>query len=89
MINPDDDPNVVSSKSTSRLDTNDVASVQTPGGGGYGDPFDRPPEAVLKDVINEKVSVEKAREEYGVAVDLTERSVDEDETRELRSEVDR
>jgi N-methylhydantoinase B len=89
VINPDDDPNVVSSKSTSRLDTNDVASVQTPGGGGYGDPFDRPPEAVLKDVINEKVSVEKAREEYGVAVDLTERSVDEDETRELRSEVDR
>jgi N-methylhydantoinase B len=89
VINPDDDPNVVSSKSTSRLDTNDVASVQTPGGGGYGDPFDRPPEAVLKDVINEKVSVKKAREEYGVVVDLTERSINEDETRELRSEVDR
>lgn len=89
VINPDDDPTVVNSKSTTKLDANDVASVQTPGGGGYGDPFDRPPEAVLKDVINGKVSVEKAREEYGVAVDLSERSVDEDETRELRSEVDR
>ncbi|QHS18090.1 hydantoinase B/oxoprolinase family protein [Halopenitus persicus] len=89
VINPDDDPEVVSSKSTTKLDPNDVASVQTPGGGGYGDPLERPPEDVLEDVVNEKVSVEKAESEYGVAVDLEDRSVDEAATRELREEVDR
>ncbi|WP_096390197.1 hydantoinase B/oxoprolinase family protein [Halopenitus persicus] len=89
VINPDDDPEVVSSKSTTKLDPDDVASVQTPGGGGYGDPLERPPEEVLEDVVNGKVSVEKAESEYGVAVDPEERSVDEAATRELREEVDR
>ena len=85
VINPDDDPTLLRSKSTTRLDPNDVASVQTPGGGGYGDPFERPPKAVLEDVVNEKVSVRKAREKYGVVVDLADRSIDEAKTRALRS----
>jgi N-methylhydantoinase B len=87
LINPDgDDPMKVSSKSTTKLDPNDVASVQTPGGGGYGDPTERPPERVLEDVVNEKVSVEAAREEYGVAVDLETRTVDEETTERRRAE---
>jgi N-methylhydantoinase B len=39
-----------------------------PGGGGYGNPFERPPEKVLEDVRNGLVSVEGAREDYGVAI---------------------
>jgi N-methylhydantoinase B len=35
------------------------------GGGGYGDPFERPPERVLEDVRDGKVSIEAAREQYG------------------------
>lgn len=86
VINPDsDDPVTVSSKSTTKLEPNDVASVQTPGGGGYGDPIERPPEKVCRDVINEKVSVEAAAEEYGVVVDLESRSVDEAATERRRS----
>ncbi len=38
------------------------------GGGGYGDPLDRDPEAVLRDVLERWVSVEAAREVYGVIV---------------------
>jgi N-methylhydantoinase B len=38
------------------------------GGGGWGDPLARDPEAVAHDVANEKVSVEAARELYGVVV---------------------
>jgi len=87
VINPDDDPTPVSSKSTTKLDPNDVASVQTPGGGGYGDPTKRDPEAVLADVIDEKVSPEKAREEYGVVVDLDARRVDEEATAERRARL--
>lgn len=38
------------------------------GGGGFGDPFERDPAAVLHDVVNEKVSIAAAREEYGVVI---------------------
>jgi len=41
--------------------------MNPPGGGGYGNPFERDPELVLSDVINGYVSVEAAREAYGVA----------------------
>jgi N-methylhydantoinase B len=40
-----------------------------PGGGGFGDPFERDPEAVARDVLDEKVSAEAARELYGVVVE--------------------
>jgi N-methylhydantoinase B len=86
VINPDGDgPMPVSSKSTTNLEPGDVASVQTPGGGGYGDPTERDPERVLTDVVNEKISVEAAREEYGVVVENG--AVDEAATRERREEL--
>ena len=53
------------------------------GGGGFGDPFERDPAAVLEDVLDGKVSVPAARERYGVVV--TGASVDERATRELRA----
>jgi len=59
------------------------------GGGGWGDPYTRPPEWVLDDVIDDLVSVERAREVYGVAItvgdmEALEYAVDEEETRRLR-----
>lgn len=47
----------------------DVVHHVSAGGGGYGDPFARAPESVLADVLDGKVSVEAARERYGVIVD--------------------
>ena len=38
------------------------------GGGGWGDPLDRDPEAVLDDVLDEYVSVEGAERDYGVVL---------------------
>ncbi len=38
------------------------------GGGGWGDPLDRDPEAVLDDVLDEYVSVEGADRDYGVVL---------------------
>jgi N-methylhydantoinase B len=38
------------------------------GGGGWGDPLDRPAEAVLDDVLDEYVSVEGAERDYGVVL---------------------
>jgi N-methylhydantoinase B len=39
------------------------------GAGGWGDPLERDPAAVLKDVRNELLSPAKARADYGVVVD--------------------
>jgi N-methylhydantoinase B len=60
------------------------------GGGGWGDPLERPPARVLDDVLDEYVSVEGARRDYGVVLtgaleDLT-LAVDEEATRRLRTE---
>jgi N-methylhydantoinase B len=38
------------------------------GGGGWGDPLDRDPQAVLDDVWDEYVSIDAAREQYGVVI---------------------
>ncbi len=51
------------------LDPDNRVQLNLPGGGGYGDPFSRDPEAVLWDVIEGYVSVEAARRDYGVVVD--------------------
>jgi N-methylhydantoinase B len=54
------------------------------GGGGYGDPMKRPVEKVLKDVLNGFVSLKKAREDYGVAIDPHTMRLNEAETAKLR-----
>ncbi len=50
------------------LQPGDVLHHRQPGGGGFGDPLARDPDAVARDVLNEKVSPEAARALYGVAV---------------------
>ena len=58
---------------------------QAGGGGGWGDPRLRPAEKVLRDARNGVVSVGKARELYGVAIDPATWTVDEAETARLRA----
>ena len=75
----------LASKSTTKLDPNEVVSVQTPGGGGYGDPLERDPQAVLADVRDGKISAAKAAEEYGVVIDDgVDTAATEAKRRELR-----
>lgn len=47
----------------------DVVRIETPAGGGYGDPFTRDPQAVAADVIVGLVTPGHAAAAYGVAVD--------------------
>lgn len=58
--------------------------VRPPGGGGVGDPFERDPEMVRQDVINQLVSIEGAREDYGVVIDPETLQVDVAATRKAR-----
>src|SRR5207237_10360934 len=51
------------------LQPGDVLHHRMPGGGGFGDPRERDREAVLRDVLDEKVSAAAGRELYGVEVE--------------------
>lgn len=62
----------------------DVIVVQGGSGAGYGNPFERDPNAVANDVRQGFVSVEAARQAYGVAVDPTTLAIDDKTTHELR-----
>ncbi|MDB6106640.1 MAG: Hydantoinase B/oxoprolinase [Gammaproteobacteria bacterium] len=54
------------------------------GGGGWGDPLDRDPQAVLDEVLDEYISVEGAGQDYGVIIDTQKWVVRIEETvREL------
>jgi N-methylhydantoinase B len=62
----------------------DRVLVRTPGGGGYGDPFERAPQAVLEDVTLGRYSVEQARALFGVVVAGDPLAVDGPATRTAR-----
>ena len=67
------------------LSADDTITILTPGGGGYGDPFEREPERVLRDVQRGMVSCEAAREDYGVV--LQGGTIDLAATLALRAEL--
>ena len=70
------------------LGKDDVFRHVMAGGGGYGDPLEREPERVLKDVIEEKVTIAHAAEAYGVVI-VTGKSpsVDGEATARLRQNL--
>lgn len=65
------------------LGPGDVIRITSSGGGGYGDPLERPAEAVLHDISRGFVGREAAQERYGVV--LAGDAVDEVATRSTRS----
>ena len=50
------------------LEPGERVGSRSPGGGGYGYPFDREPERVLADVREGYISVSRATAAYGVAI---------------------
>ena len=86
VLNPDGEATELGSKVTLELKPGDVVSYRTCGGGGYGPPEERDPRAVLTDVGEGKVSPERAREVYRVAIDPTAGRIDAKETARLRAE---
>jgi N-methylhydantoinase B len=57
------------------------------GAGGWGDPLERDPDAVLKDVRNELLSLAKAQADYGVVIDPAAQTVDRAATERRRAEI--
>jgi len=62
----------------------DIKEKYVQGGGGYGDPWERESWRVRNDVYNELISIEKARENYGVVINPDTMEVNIEATRTLR-----
>jgi len=71
------------------LKEGDIFRLDTPGGGGHGDPLAREPERVLADVHEGIVSVEAAKREYGVVLRQSGRSwsIDPEATQSQRAQM--
>jgi N-methylhydantoinase B len=67
-----------------RMQPGDEIVIDVAGGGGFGDRLERNPEMVQEDVIQGYVSLEKAREDYGVVIDPVTMKADLAATEELR-----
>ena len=65
----------------------DVLRLDTSGGGGWGNPLDRPVELVRRDVMGGFVSAESARADYGVVIDAVTGVVDVAASERLRAEM--
>ncbi|PIV20485.1 MAG: hydantoinase [Deltaproteobacteria bacterium CG03_land_8_20_14_0_80_45_14] len=69
-----------------QLKPGDVVTIDAAGGGGYGNPLERDPEMVERDVIEEYVSIEAAKKDYGVVIGPKTYNVNMEETRKLRGQ---
>ena len=62
-----------------------IVAQEAGGGGGYGNPKERPVEKVHEEVLNGIISIPQARETYGVLIDPNTFEVNAEETNKLRS----
>jgi N-methylhydantoinase B len=61
--------------------------VATAGGGGWGDPLERDPQKVAADVVDDYVSIDAARDQYGVVFRPGTFDVDHEATTSRRAEI--
>ena len=85
-FNPDGENRALPSKVTMTIKRGDVLRHDLAGAGGWGDPLERTPSRVLADARNELISIEAARDGYGVVIDPDKWIVEEQATAELRAE---
>ena len=86
-LNPDGENRFLPSKVTMIITRGDVFRHEVAGAGGWGDPLERDPVAVLKDARNELISLEVAMDEYGVVIDAHTWTVDTTATQRLREDM--
>jgi N-methylhydantoinase B len=72
-----------------RLERGDAITIRAGGGGGFGPPEERDPEAVARDVRQGYVSPEVARDIYRVVLDPRTLAVDRAATEKRRAEMKR
>ena len=71
------------------LEPGDIIITECGGGGGVGDPLNRDVDKVRMDALNRYISIEKARDVYGVVINRETFDVDYKATKELREKKGR
>ena len=84
VLNPGPDERTLPAKTLLTIRRGEVFRHELAGAGGWGDPLQRDPEAVLADVRNGKLSVERAETDYGVVLTRDAAAVDDEATRQRR-----
>ncbi len=77
-------PPMASKVTDVRIAEGERIRLETPGGGGYGDPFERDVQKVARDVRLDYISADSAREKYGVVISKSN-AIDADATMALRA----
>jgi N-methylhydantoinase B len=85
VLNPEGVPEEIGRIKVLTLVEGDVLRMVSPSGGGFGDPGERDPELVLRDVLDELLTVEDAAAVYKVAV--ADGRIDEERTAMLRADA--
>jgi len=86
-LNPERNPAPLPSKLTMTMRRGDLFRHEVAGGGGWGDPLERDPALVLRDVLNEFISERAAREDYGVVLAGKPLTIDAAATKALREQL--
>lgn len=69
------------------LEPGDIITTVCGGGGGVGDPLNRPIEKVRMDALNEYISIKRAKDVYGVIIDPETFEVDQEATNKQRGKL--
>ena len=72
---------------TAQLKAGDIFVVRGGGGGGFGPPWERPPEKVREDVRQGYVTLDSAKSNYGVVLDPDTLEIDHNSSETLRAQL--
>ena len=89
IVNPGtpEERDLKSLSDNNRLLKGDLLRIMTPGGGGWGNPLDRDPIVVQRDVWDGFVSPESALADYGVVLEPRTMEIDKTATQERRQQL--
>ena len=86
IISPEGEKQALPSKVTTQVEPGTRIALRTAGGGGFGDPLERDPQKVQNDVEEDLISVDRAKDEYGVVINTTTNKIDNEATALLRKQ---
>lgn len=89
VVRPDTEQEQVTGAVYEHMKTGEILINNSGGGGGWGDPARRDPQAVLDDVLDDYVSLDAAHTIYKVAIDSERMEVDQKATATLRTEKEK
>jgi N-methylhydantoinase B len=84
LIGPDGQEQQFPARITTSVQEKSTIILQTAGAGGFGPPYERDPEEVRRDVLEELVSLQRAKEVYGVVINPQTLDIDYELTKRER-----